>query len=69
MNETNCPIKQDLEKATKLGGEYSKIMRKLRREINICEACTKRSECSIRAKFDRVVDEVITELNRDWGLL
>ena len=69
MNANNCPIKSELEKATKLGNEFAKVMRKLRREIEVCDTCTKRGECDIREKFDRVVDEVITELNQDWGLL
>ena len=69
MNAINCPIRADLEKAQELGGEYSKIMRKIRREIGICDSCTSRSDCEIRPKFDRMVDEVINELNREWGLV
>ena len=69
MNAINCPIKADLEKANEIGGEYSKIMRKIRREISICDTCTGRTNCEIRSRFDRMVDEVIAELNREWGLI
>jgi len=69
MNAMNCPIKVDLNKAIDLGGEYSKIMRKIRREIGICDTCTSRTDCEVRSRFDQAVDEVIAELNREWGLL
>ncbi len=64
----NCPIKKDLEEATELGGEFTKQMKKVREEIEACEKCTVKKTCKARIDFNLMVDEIVTELNEEWGL-
>ena len=64
----NCPIKHELVRATNLGGEFSKSMALVREKIDLCEKCKELKTCSVKKEFDSMVDEVIAELNDEWGL-
>jgi hypothetical protein len=64
----NCPIKKDLEEATELGGEFSKQMEKVRKEIEACEGCEVRKTCKVRIDFNQMVDKIVAELNEEWGM-
>lgn len=43
-------------------------MRRLRRALNACQACSQQNECSFRLGFNAQVDAVIAEINEDWDL-
>ncbi len=64
----DCPIKKDLEKATDIGGEFSKRMKEIRDEIKICDKCPVLKTCKVRKDFDLMVSKIIAELNEEWGL-
>lgn len=64
----DCPIKEDLEKTTELGGEFSKQMKKIRDELKVCEQCPELKICEARKDLDRMVDRIILEINEEWGL-
>lgn len=68
MNE-NCPLKQDFHEAAYLGKELAKTMRKIRRKLNICDACEFLDDCGIRNEFNQKVDGIISELVEEWGLI
>jgi hypothetical protein len=64
----DCPIKKDLEEATELGGEFSKQMKKVRKEIEACDKCEVRKTCKVRIDFNLMVDKIVAELNEEWGM-
>ena len=64
----DCPIREDLEKATDIGGEFSKRMKEIREDIEVCDRCPELKTCKVRKDFDSMVNKIIAELNEEWGL-
>ncbi len=64
----NCPIKKSLEETTDLGGEFSKKMKEIRDELEICDKCPELKKCQVRKDFDVMVENIIKQLNEEWGL-
>jgi hypothetical protein len=69
VSAQNCPIKADAEKVVELGGETLKYLRRLRINMRKCQDCSDNINCPIQAEFNAAVDQVIQELNEEWGLI
>jgi hypothetical protein len=65
----DCPIKADAEKVVELGGETIKYLRRLRINMRKCQECSDNGNCPIQTEFNAAVDQVIQELNEEWGLI
>ena len=64
----NCPVKRDAQETAKLGGETLKAMRRLRRRMRYCPECADYDDCPLLAEFNATVDQVIREIQEEWGL-
>lgn len=65
----DCPLKSDAEKVVELGGETLKYLRRLRIKMRACQDCPENVGCPLQAEFNAAVDQVIQELNEEWGLI
>ena len=65
----DCPIKEEAEKVVELGGETLKYLRRLRIKMRACPDCPDNGNCPIQTEFNAAVDQVIQELNEEWGLI
>lgn len=64
----NCPVLHSAEQVRKSGDNLLRSMRRLRRALNACQACSQQNKCSFRLGFNAQVDAVIAEINEDWDL-
>lgn len=65
----DCEIRDEVEKAVELGGQFVRSVRKLRRSLKACEKCADQDDCVFTREFMSMVNEVITEINHEWGLV
>ena len=67
-----CPVLADVDHITDLTQDIQRTMRKLRRDLNRCQACTTREQCPIlqdyQAQISRAIAEVLSELTQsdEW---
>ena len=68
-SKENCPLKEDVKRVVGLGQEMASFMRRLRIKMRTCDSCLDRDGCVLQAEFNAAIDQVIQELNEEWGLI
>jgi hypothetical protein len=62
-----CPILENSRKIQDLTQDLRKTMRKLRRDLNFCQACTSYRNCPVLQLFNSAVQAAIQEVNDEWN--
>jgi hypothetical protein len=62
-----CPLQQCAQQASQSGRNFRRDLRKLRRMQEHCKLCALEPECAIRLEFDELVDQVVSDINQEWG--
>jgi len=65
----DCPIKAKLEEVAELGEQYKMVIRNLRKYMDVREQCSAFDDCPILQSLNSIIDDVIQEINDDWGSL
>ena len=65
----NCPIEKSAKEITEAGEAMLKGIRRLRVELANCSKCTQLDNCTVRQNLNTTINQVITELNDEWGLV
>lgn len=68
MSTTVCPVREEASRAVELSGDLLKTLRKLRRSLRACDACSQVETCSLWQALHAAVDLAILEVNLEWGL-
>ena len=63
-----CPIKDELKQATALGEQFVTVIHRLQCDLEVCELCNAFDDCQIAQVLNPVIDEVILEINDEWGI-
>jgi len=66
---TDCPIKAEFEQAVDLGEQVVVVIRNLVKYMAVHEQCSSSRDCSILQYSNSMIDEVIQEINDEWGLM
>ena len=64
----SCPVKRDAQETARLGGQTLKAFRRMRRRMRYCPQCVEYDDCPLLAEFNATVEQVILELQEEWGL-
>lgn len=65
----DCPIKAEFEQAVDLGEQVVGVIRNLVKYMTIHEQCSSSRDCPILQCSNSMIDEVIQEINDEWGLM
>ena len=63
----SCPIAPRVSQVLSLSSDLRRAMRRLRRELNACQACPAGEECRFMSYFLEQVNTAITQVNEEWG--
>ena len=64
----SCPIAPRVSQVLNLSSDLGRAMRRLRRELNACQACPAGEDCRFISYFQEQVNAAITQVNAEWGL-
>jgi len=64
----SCPIASRVSRVLNLSFDLRQAMRRLRRELNACQACPLGENCRFMSYFQGQVQAAITQVNEEWGL-
>ena len=64
----SCPIAPRVSQVLNLSSDLGRAMRRLRRELNACQACPAGEDCRFMSYFQEQVNAAITQVNAEWGL-
>jgi hypothetical protein len=64
----SCPIAPRVSQVLSLSFDLQRAMRRLRRELNACQACPMGEDCRFMNYFQGQVNAAITQVNAEWGL-
>ena len=62
-----CPVLQDTRTIQGLSHDLERAIRKLRRDLQLCEACPSYDDCTVLKEFNAMVHEVISEVSDEWN--
>ena len=65
----DCPIKAKLEEVAELGEQYVVVIRNLGKDMDVHKQCSAFDDCPILQSLNSIIDEVIQEINDEWGSL
>jgi hypothetical protein len=60
-------MKAELEAAVALGEQLVTAIQRLQQDLDGCELCCDWENCQIAQALNPVIDEVILEINEEWG--
>ena len=63
----HCLVTQQANNVLRSGKETQRALRRLRQSLLNCEICPAFEECELREQFNLQVDQVIAEINEEWG--
>jgi hypothetical protein len=64
----SCPVAPRVSQVLSLSSDLRRAMRRLRRELNACQACPVGEDCRFMSYFQGQVNAAITQVNEEWGL-
>jgi hypothetical protein len=62
-----CPLQQCARAAVHSGKNFHHAIRKLRRTQAHCKLCPVEHECTTRMEFEELVEQVVSDINQEWG--
>ena len=65
----DCPVKAELEQAIDLGEQVVEVIRNLVNFTALNEQCSSGEGCPILQSSNSMIDEVIQEINDEWGMM
>lgn len=68
-DNSNCTVARSAEGVLKAGNDFVKKLRRLRRDLDLCEQCPHNDDCKIKIEFNFLVDAAIAEINDEWGMV
>lgn len=63
-----CPIGADVSLVVALSVSLGKALRKLRRDLRLCERCQKGEDCPLRQVYQSKVQAAIAQVQDEWNL-
>ena len=69
MFTIDCPVKKEAERTIELSENYLRSLRRLRRSLRKCRNCPGRQGCQLLEGWNRQIEQAITEVHEEWGLL
>jgi hypothetical protein len=64
----SCPVACRVSRVLSLSFDLRRAMRRLRRELNACQACPLGENCRFMSYFQGQVQAAITQVTEEWGL-
>ena len=62
-----CLIYQEANNVLRTSTETVRALRRLRQSLMNCDICPVIEQCELREDFNLQVDQVIAEINEEWG--
>jgi hypothetical protein len=62
-----CLLQQCARQAARSGRNFQRDIRKLRRTQEHCKLCPLEHECATRMEFEELVEQVVSDVNQEWG--
>jgi hypothetical protein len=69
MARKDCPLREDAGKVIRLGDEIVKSIRRLRIKMRQCDECPDYIDCPLIDEWNAAIDQAVTEINEEWGLI
>ncbi|MFC1922776.1 hypothetical protein ACFLY4_05750 [Chloroflexota bacterium] len=63
----HCPITNLTNNVLRASKETQRALRQLRQSLMDCHVCTAYENCELREHLNMQVDQVISEINEEWG--
>lgn len=63
----HCTVTQKANTVLRSGKETQRALRRLRQSLMNCDVCPAFEQCELREQFNLQVDQVIAEINEEWG--
>ena len=65
---TGCPIREEAEKAARLGQDFNRALRLLHSRMAVCRICREGPECAQLVEWNGQILQAIHELSEEWNL-
>jgi hypothetical protein len=64
----SCPILRDSARIVELSNDMAKTIRRLKRNLRLCQDCPSGGDCPVLDKFSQLVNQAIEEIIEEWDL-
>jgi hypothetical protein len=62
----SCPIGADVDKVVEASGTLGQSLRRLRRDLQNCQACTEGADCARWTEWQTTITQALSEVSQEW---